>query len=243
MISTQDPDSSRTPEPSGIPRDRQLRLRAILFGLIPVIIMGAVLFLSAGTISWPAAWLILLVMFGATTLVTLICPADLITERMQKQAGAKEYDQNLVRLLNLIGLLPLLVAGLDLRFGWTGPIAFPVQVVAFILFLLGYCTFSWALLSNRFFSLIVRIQDEKGHHPVTTGPYRFVRHPGYLGFIVIVLAQPVILGSLWAVIPALVTAGLIVVRTSREDATLKAELAGYEDYSHRIRYRLVPGIW
>jgi protein-S-isoprenylcysteine O-methyltransferase Ste14 len=192
---------------------------------------------------WPAAWLILLVMFSATTLVTATCPADLITERMQQQTGAKEYDQKLVRLLNLIGLLPLLVAGLDFRFGWTGQVAFSVQVTAVILFLLGYCLFSWAILSNRFFSLIVRIQDEKGHHPVTNGPYRFVRHPGYLGFVVIVLAQPIILGSLWAVIPALATAGLIIWRTALEDGTLELELEGYEDYTHQVRHRLVPGIW
>ena len=98
-------------------------------------------------------------------------------------------------------------------------------------------------MSNRFFSLIVRIQEEKGHYPVTSGPYRIVRHPGYLGFIAIVLAQPILLGSLFAVIPALVTAGLIVIRTSREDATLQAELAGYKDYTIQVRYRLVPGIW
>lgn len=223
--------------------EHQIRIRGILFGLIPVILMGVILFISAGTVFWPAAWLILLVMFSATTLVTATCHADLITERMQKQAGAKEYDQKLVRLLNLIGLLPLLVAGLDFRFCWSGQIAFPVQAAAVIAFVLGYCLFSWALLSNRFFSLIVRVQSEKGHHPVTTGPYRFVRHPGYLGFIVIVLAQPVILGSYWAVIPAVVTAGLIVWRTALEDRTLRAELPGYREFANTVRYRLVPGIW
>jgi protein-S-isoprenylcysteine O-methyltransferase Ste14 len=224
------------------PGTRSLRLRGILFGLVPVLLMGVVLFIPAGTVFWPGAWLILLVLFGATTLVTAICPADLITERMQ-QLGAKEYDRKLVRLLNLVGLLPLLVAGLDLRFGWTGPMAVPVQAAAVILFLLGYGLFSWAILSNRFFSLIVRVQDDKGHHPVTTGPYRFVRHPGYLGFVVIVLAQPIILSSLWAVIPALVTAGLIVWRTALEDGTLLLELEGYETYARTVRYRLVPGIW
>ncbi len=228
---------------AGMISERQLRLRAILFGLIPVIIMGAILFLSAGTILWPAAWLILFVMFVATTLVTAVCPVDLITERMQQQSGAKEYDQKLVRLLNLIGLLPLLVAGLDLRFGWTGQIAFSVQATGVILFLLGYCIFSWAMLSNRFFSLIVRIQNEKGHHPVTTGPYRFVRHPGYLGFFLVVLAQPLVLGSLWALAPAGVTAALFVVRTGKEDDTLLAELVGYREYAQEVRYRLLPGIW
>jgi len=231
------------PAGAGMADERQIRIRGILFGLIPVILIGAILFISAGTVFWPAAWLILLVMSGATTLVTAACHADLITERMQKQVGAKEYDQKLVRLLNLVGLLPLLVSGLDFRFGWTGQIAFPVQAAAVIAFILGYCLFSWALLSNRFFSLIVRVQSEKGHHPVDTGPYRFVRHPGYLGFTVIVLAQPVILGSYWAVIPAIVTAGLIVWRTALEDRTLRAELPGYREFAQNVRYRLLPGIW
>ena len=119
-----------------------VRFRGILSGLIPVIVMGLILFISSGTILWPAAWLILLVMFGATTIVTILCDADLITERTRKQAGAKEYDQNLVRLLNLAGLLPLVVAGLDFRFGWTGQIAVPIQTGTGILFLLGYCIFS-----------------------------------------------------------------------------------------------------
>ncbi|MFA4860611.1 isoprenylcysteine carboxylmethyltransferase family protein [Methanoregula sp.] len=234
------PDISGNPDMTD---ERQIRIRGILFGLVPVVLMGVILFISAGTLFWPAAWLILLVMFSATTIVTATCHAELITERMQKQAGAKEYDQKLVRLLNLIGLLPLLVAGLDLRFGWTGQMAFPVQAISMVLFLLGYFIFSWALLSNRFFSLIVRVQSEKGHHPVTTGPYRFVRHPGYLGFIIIVLAQPVLLGSVWAVIPAVVTAGLIVWRTALEDRTLQKELPGYREYTEQIPYRLIPGIW
>jgi len=229
--------------PNGAAGNGNLRLRGVLFGLIPVILMGAILFISAGTVYWSAAWLILLVMFSATTIVTIICNEDLITERMQKQAGAKEYDRKLVRVLNLIGLLPLLIAGLDFRFSWTGQIAFPVQAAAFIAFFLGYCLFSWALLSNRFFSLIVRVQSEKGHYPVTTGPYRFIRHPGYLGFIIIVLVQPIVLGSIWAVIPAILTAGLIVRRTELEDGTLMLELKGYEQYALKVRCRLVPGIW
>lgn len=232
------------PAPAPEMSSGKLRLRGFLFGLIPIAIMGAILFISAGTLAWPAAWFILGMMFIATVIVTAACHTDLVMERTQAQDGAKEVDQKLVRLLNLVGLLPLLVAGLDFRFGWTtGQVPVSVQVGAIILFLVGYCLFSWAMISNRFFSLIVRVQNEKGHHPVRTGPYRFVRHPGYLGFLLIILAQPVILGSLWAVIPALVAAGLLVKRTTLEDETLGRELNGYEEYTHQVRYRLVPGIW
>lgn len=243
MSFTPNPDSGRTPESLDISHERQLRLRGILFGLFPVVIMAAVLFLSAGTVLWPAAWLILLAVFVAVVVVSLTCSTDLVMERTKKQAGAKDWDAQLVRLMNLVGLLPFLVAGLDFRFGWTDQITLPVQAGAFVMFILGYCLFSWAMITNRFFSLIVRVQEEKGHTVITGGPYRFLRHPGYAGFFIIVLAQPVILGSLLAVIPAIITAGLIVIRTSHEDATLQAELPGYRKFAQQVRYRLVPGIW
>jgi protein-S-isoprenylcysteine O-methyltransferase Ste14 len=225
------------------PGDPTLRLKGILSGMVPVAIMGAVLFVSAGTLDWPMAWVILTVMSGATALVTLLCSPDLIRERMERLAGAKDWDARLVRALNLVGLLPLLVAGLDLRFNWTGGIPVPVQAAALCAFILGYGIFSWAMLTNPFFSLVVRIQSERDHRPVTTGPYRFVRHPGYLGFFLVVLAQPLMLGSLWALVPAGVTAALFVVRTGREDATLLTELGGYREYAQEVRYRLIPGIW
>ncbi len=220
-----------------------LRLRGFLHGLFVPVLMGTILFLSAGTIAWPAAWMILVVIFLAFTVAMLTISPGLVAERTQKQTGAKKYDRNLVRVMNFTGLLLLLVAGLDFRFGWTGQIAFPVQASAFILFLFGNCLFTWAIISNRFFSLIVRIQHENGHHPVTHGPYRYVRHPGYLGLLLTFLAQPVILGSLWAFIPAIVASALLVKRTELEDGTLKLELEGYENYTHQVGYRLIPGVW
>lgn len=220
-----------------------LRLRGFLHGLLIPVLMGAILFASAGTLSWPAAWMILGASILAFAIIMLTISPDLIRERTRDQAGAKEFDQKLVRIINLTGLLSLLVAGLDFRFGWTGQIAVPVLAAAVVLLLAGYCLLIWAMISNRFFSLIVRIQVERGHCPITCGPYRFVRHPGYLGLILIFLTQPFILGSLWALIPAIVAFGLLVKRTDLEDGTLILELDGYGDYTHTVRYRLVPGIW
>jgi protein-S-isoprenylcysteine O-methyltransferase Ste14 len=231
------------PDRAGIMNERQLRLRGIVFGLIPVILMGAIHFPSAGTIFWPAAWLILLAVFVAVVVVSHTYSTDLVMERTKKQAGAKDGDARQIQLLNLVGLLPFLVAGLDFRFGWTDQIALPVQVGAFVLFFLGYCLLSRAMITNRFFSLVVRVQEEKGHTVITGGPYLFVRHPGYAGFFIIVLAQPAILGSILAIIPAIITAGLIVIRTSREDTTLQAELPGCREFPRQVRYRMVPGIW
>jgi len=96
---------------------------------------------------------------------------------------------------------------------------------------------------NPFFEKTVRIQSERGHRVIDTGPYSFVRHPGYLGFAGWILSTPLLLGSWWALIPAILSTVCLVVRTALEDRTLRMELAGYEEYIHRVRYRLVPGIW
>lgn len=234
-----------TPEAASLSKKavRILRAKGILSGTIPVMIMGVILFLSAGTLNWPMAWVLLGVMFAATAFVTLVCSPDLIIERMYTQKGEKDWDARLVKTMNLVGLLPLLTAGLALRFGWSGQVPILVEGIALCFFLLGYGIFIWAMLTNRFFSRVVRIQDEKDHQAVTGGPYRFVRHPGYLGFMLVVLAQPLMLGSFWALIPGVVTAGLFVVRTRWEDAALNRELPGYPEYARDVRYRLFPGIW
>ena len=220
-----------------------IRIKGIVFGLIPVVIMGVVLFGSSGTLFWPMAWVILGTLFLATTLVTLFCSPDLITERMVKKPGVKKWDSFLVTVMNVMGFLTLFVAGLDMRFNWTGEMVFSIQIAALCFFLSGYLIFSWAMLSNRFFSTVVRIQEEKGHYAIMSGPYRFVRHPGYMGFILIVLAQPLMLGSLWALFPGVVTAALFVVRTRKEDDVLVSELNGYSMYIQEVKYRLIPGIW
>ena len=101
----------------------------------------------------------------------------------------------------------------------------------------------WAMLSNPFLSTIVRIQDDRGHRVATTGPYRFVRHPMYVGVIVLWLSTALILGSWWALVPGLLIAVIFVIRTALEDRMLHAELPGYADYAKQVRYRLVPGVW
>jgi protein-S-isoprenylcysteine O-methyltransferase Ste14 len=108
---------------------------------------------------------------------------------------------------------------------------------------LGSALGNWAMLENRFFSGYVRIQTDRGHMVVSNGPYRSIRHPGYLGGIVTWLAAPLALGSLWALIPAGAVVVAYVIRTALEDRTLQAELDGYKEYARQTRYRLVPGVW
>jgi protein-S-isoprenylcysteine O-methyltransferase Ste14 len=136
-----------------------------------------------------------------------------------------------------------IVAGLNVRFGWPPPVPIGWQVLGAILFVLSTLFGTWAMLENRFFSAVVRIQTDRGHTVVTTGPYHFVRHPGYAAGIFGYLAMPLLLNSLWAFIPALLTIVLIIVRTKLEDETLQAELPGYVEYTQHTRYRLLPGVW
>ena len=109
--------------------------------------------------------------------------------------------------------------------------------------ILGYALFVWAMVSNPFFSTAVRIQLDRDHKTATEGPYQYLRHPGYLGFIASNLAIALVIGSLWALIPAVITAGLLIVRTALEDSTLHRELDGYKEYAEKVKYRLIPGIW
>jgi protein-S-isoprenylcysteine O-methyltransferase Ste14 len=141
-------------------------------------------------------------------------------------------------------LVHLVIAGLDVgRFGWSGPLPLPVQGPALVGFGAAMGLSIWAVASNRFFSPVVRLQSERGHHLVTTGPYRFLRHPGYLGTILGSPCAGIALGSWWSLLPLLPMVFLFLRRISVEDRFLREGLVGYADYADRVRYRLVPGLW
>ena len=170
---------------------------------------------------------------------------DLLAERARfaQQPDAKPWDKWLAPAVALGGGLIPLVTGLDALFGWSAPFRLPVKLAALVIILAGYVLGSYALMVNRFFSGMVRIQTERNHQVVSSGPYRWMRHPGYAGALATYLAVPFFLDSLWALLPALVISALLVVRTACEDATLQAELDGYQTYARQVRYRLLPGVW
>lgn len=146
-------------------------------------------------------------------------------------------------LLGIGGGLVLLVAGLDALFGWSPDFSLPAKIVSMVIILAGYLLGSYALLENRFFSGTVRIQTERGHQVVSSGPYRWMRHPRYAGALLTYLATPLFLDSPWAFLPALFITIVLIVRTNLEDRTLQDELEGYRDYATRVRFRLLPGVW
>jgi protein-S-isoprenylcysteine O-methyltransferase Ste14 len=169
---------------------------------------------------------------------------ELIAERLEIKKDAKRWDILPAILIGRVGPLVILaVAGLDVRFAWSPHVPLTLQIMALAIAVLGLFITDWAVVSNKFFSCVVRIQKDRGHTVVAAGPYRYVRHPGYAGAILHNIATPVLLGSLWAIIPAGVVICITIIRTAFEDQTLQTELDGYKPYAKRVRYRLLPDIW
>jgi len=225
------------PDLTGRVRKRMLQV------VIQMLLIAAILFVASGRLDWVWAWAYLGVGVGIVVINALVLPPELIAEREQIKEDTKRWDRVLSILLITPTLGTLIVAGLDKRFGWSPQLTVATQVVALIVFALAQGLFTWAMASNKFFSGTVRIQKERGHAVATGGPYRYVRHPGYVGYIISWLATSLTLGSLWALIPAGLVVSLMIVRTSLEDKTLLEELDGYQEYARQVRYRLLPGIW
>jgi protein-S-isoprenylcysteine O-methyltransferase Ste14 len=227
------------------PRLERSGINRIIQVFVSVLLMGVVLFLSAGRLDWPAAWIFL--GFYILVILTLGVWAmrkhpDVVNER-GKLENIKSWDKTLMIIYTVMLFVLFAVAGLDAgRFGWSVmPIA--VQVVGFIALAFAMAVTYWAMATNPFLSTVVRIQDDRGHYVVTSGPYRYMRHPMYAMMFFMYPGIALELGSWLALMPAVVIVIVIVIRTALEDKTLHAELPGYTAYAQQVRYRLIPGIW
>jgi protein-S-isoprenylcysteine O-methyltransferase Ste14 len=215
----------------------------IVSGIAYLGILAALMFGSAGRFDLPFFWAYIgvNVLLGLTG--SFAVDPGLTQERWHPAARNREFW-----LMVFVGgplyVGHLVVAGLDAgRFHWSHGFNVPIQLAATAAFAAGWALVTWAAVVNRFFSPVVRVQEERGHHLITSGPYRYLRHPGYTGSIVGFLSGPVLLGSWWALVPAVPLALFIVKRTIAEDRFLHAELAGYAEFAARVRCRLIPGIW
>ncbi len=215
----------------------------LLRGLAVLGVLIAVLFGSAGRWDLPYFWAYVginaaLVVAGAYTV-----DPELQRERWRPAKRDREF-WHVVLVALPCWLAHLVVAGLDVgRFHWSTPLPPAVQVLGLAISFASWGLVLRAMVVNRFFSPVVRIQTERGHHVVTTGPYRYVRHPGYSGAIDGLLSSPLALGSWWALAPVIPLALVIGRRAATEDRFLRAQLPGYAAYAARVRYRLLPGIW
>lgn len=227
---------------SNVPSKASLIIRTVT----TILFILAVLFIPAGTLKWPEAWLFLVLYFtlvtGALIWMKKKAPG-LLKERMSRKKETKSWDKKLMIAYSFFLVFLLIVPGLDaVRFRWSN-VPLIGKVLGFIGFLPGMALAFWAMKENAYASDVVRIQEDRGHTVCTSGPYRYVRHPMYSGVITIMLCYPLSLGSLFTFIPAFIIIALFVFRTALEDKTLQAELSGYKAFSQKVRYRLLPGIW
>ncbi len=223
--------------------DRNKIVKRMLQVIIQFLLFAVVLFASAGSLRWTWLWIYLGLGVGILVVNTLVLPAELIAERGQPKENVKRWDKVISGAIIIPTLAAWIVTGLDKRYGWTPQLPVTVHIAGLVLMVLGQGLFTWAMVSNKFFSTAVRIQMDRSHAVATDGPYRCVRHPGYVGYLMTALALPLSLGSLWGLIPEGLVACLFVIRTALEDKTLIEELDGYRDYAQRVRYRLIPGVW
>lgn len=219
----------------------QMMLRALL---APVLMIG-LLFLVAGRWDYWQAWvytainMVLLILMG--TLLTQ--NSELVEERLNPKQGMKGWDKFYFAVTTPLYILALVIAGLDARFGWTTNMPLWVYWAGVVIYLIGQAIFLWARYTNNYFSSVVRIQTDRGHTVCSDGPYRYVRHPGYVGGFLFTITIGIVLGSWWASIPQVIASLMLIWRTVREDRTLQVELPGYAEYATRTRSRLLPGIW
>jgi protein-S-isoprenylcysteine O-methyltransferase Ste14 len=226
---------------------KKLSYRSVIIrSFVSIIAMGVAIFALAGRLDYWQGWLFFSTFLGlmAAFGVFFVKKPDLIQERLKPGPGIKWWDKIIFVLFVPMTFLVSLLAALDAgRFHLSPQLPVVLYFVMFVLILLGYCIIYWAMWVNNFFSSRVRIQTDRGHYVITDGPYRYVRHPGYVGMIIFAPASALLLGSIYALIPAAITIVLLIIRTYLEDITLQKELPGYADYTKQVRFRLIPGIW
>jgi protein-S-isoprenylcysteine O-methyltransferase Ste14 len=241
--------SSAVSQTNSAVKPPQITAAAVIRFILVILLQPAILFSAAGRLDWWMGWiylgLFIFLSLGSRVLIQRKHP-DLIAERASSmdREDVSPVDKALVSLVAIFGpMAGLLISGLDHRFGWTPPLPPAVPWIALILATGGVLLGTWAMVENRFYSAVVRIQKDRGQTVVSTGPYRFVRHPSYVGGALAFLFIPFALNTLWALIPSGCIILGFLIRTILEDRTLRAELPGYADYAKRVRYRWLPGIW
>ncbi|HTJ57310.1 MAG TPA: isoprenylcysteine carboxylmethyltransferase family protein [Devosiaceae bacterium] len=211
------------------------------------LVMAALLFVPAGTLAWALGWWFL-VAFGVLTAIAIVWlwrvnPEIFAARSRLTRPGTKGWDLVLVILLLGCFAAVLVVAGSDSgRFHWSETPGWAIAL-GYVLLVLGYWGSGWAEAVNRHFEPTVRIQTERNHQVVTTGPYAYVRHPGYIFANLLMIGIALSLGSLWALVPVALGIAILAIRTNLEDATLQRELPGYAEFAQRTRFKWIPGVW
>ena len=217
-------------------------LLSIFGGVAFLALVGAYLFVSAGRWDLPWFWAYVGVWAAAMVAGSFLIDPTLVQERLRPGPGGKDYGTVIV--LSALMLGQSVVAGLDVgRFHWSDGVSPAVQGVGLLAVAAVLAVVVWAMAVNRFFSPVVRIQTDRGHHLVTSGPYRFVRHPAYAAFPFLMVGSGVALGSWLAALIGLLLVLPVLRRAALEDRVLREQLQGYAAYAQQVRYRMFPGMW
>ena len=221
---------------------KNLFIQAMAKFFAGVILVGALLFLPAGTFAYKNAWLFMGILFAPMFIAGVVMmfknPA-LLKSRLsakEKQSG----QSTLVKLSGLMFLIGFILAGLDRRWGWTHfPAAVPI--IAAALFLIAYILYAEVLRENAYLSRTIEVQE--GQKVIDTGLYGVVRHPMYSATLMLFLSMPLVLGSIPSFIVFLAYPAIIISRLKKEEAFLEEELPGYRQYKQKVKYRLIPFVW
>ena len=207
-----------------------------------IAVLGAMLFLPAGTFHYWQAWvyLAILIIPMIFVMIYLIAKDPELLERRMRMREKETEQRTIIKLSILFFFAAFLIPGFDKRFGWSS-VPLEVIIIADAIVVGGYLLFAIVLRENRYASRIIEV--EKKQKVITTGPYAFVRHPMYSGVLLMYGFSPLALGSYWGMIPNALLILLIVARIRNEEKVLKQELEGYREYTQKVKYRLVPGIW
>lgn len=220
--------------------------KLVIKGFIKLAVFLALIFVTAGRLDYWQGWIFsgVILIYAVLAAFLLADSPDLAMERVNPGPGTKWWDKIFWVFFAIFSLATVFIPVLDTgRFNWTQPLPGWVYSLAYLAYLLSCAISVWSMRENRFFSSVVRIQKDRGHVVVSSGPYRFVRHPGYVGGILLYLALPLLFGSLAGLLPAAASIAVLIIRTALEDITLQKELQGYQEYAKKVKYRLLPGIW
>jgi protein-S-isoprenylcysteine O-methyltransferase Ste14 len=221
--------------------------KLLLQNLIWIVAMGALLFVSAGTLHWPAAW-VFLATIGILGLAGGLWLARtdpaLLAERMgpMMQDDQPAADKKFMLAFGAAALIWLIAIGLDRRMHGSD-VSVTLQALGLLMLVLCSGFIMWVMRENSFAAPVIKLQTERGHRVISSGPYAWVRHPMYAGTVPFFVGTPLLLGSWWGVALAPLFIVLFAIRAGIEERALLAGLPGYADYAARVRYRLLPGVW
>jgi protein-S-isoprenylcysteine O-methyltransferase Ste14 len=217
-------------------------MKVIIRLLAAVVFLAAMFFVPAGTLAYWEAWVFMGSLFTPmfVLVVYLLKTAPDLVERRMRLKETQMEQKLIIRLFFIIFALAFLLPGFDHRFGWSS-VPVPVVIAADAIVLLGYILVGLVMRENRYASRVIEVEQEQ--KVITTGPYALIRHPMYLGVLLIYVFSPLALGSYWSMIFTVPLPFLLVARIRNEESVLLRDLKGYSEYLRKTRYRLLPGVW